>query len=87
MTMNAPLNSPLAPGSLSPAPPVALHLLKRQSVIPLSRSALVRPSVKERVLLWAAEELLCEAIAGHRSYPGRHTRSKPALECSAPPLT
>ena len=81
------MNSLLPRASLSPAPPVALHLLMRQSVIPLSRSVLVRPSVKERVLLCVAEELLCEAIARRRSYSGRPTRSKPALESSQSSLT
>ncbi len=39
MIMNAPLNSPLAPGSLSTAPPAELHLLTLQSVTPRSRTA------------------------------------------------
>ena len=81
------MNSHLAHSPLSPAPPVALHLLSRRSVTPLSRTIFVRPFVKQRVLLCAAEELLCEAMAGHRSYAGGPTRFKPALESSAPPLT
>jgi hypothetical protein len=66
------INSPLPPGPLTSSPPAALILLTRQSVTPLSRTAFVKQCVKEWVLLR-------EAIARHRSYPGRPTRLKPAL--------
>ncbi len=66
------LNSPLPRASLSPTAPAPCHLLTRQSVTPLSRTAFVSQSVKEWVLLR-------EAIARHRSYPDRPTRLKPAL--------
>jgi hypothetical protein len=66
------INSPLAPGPLTSSPPAALQLLTRQSLTPLSRTAFVSQFVKESVLLR-------EAIARHRSYPGRPTRLKPAL--------
>jgi len=66
------MNSPVAPGPLTCSPPAALHLLTRQSVTPLSPTAFVRQFVMELVLLR-------EAIARHRSYPGRPTRLQPAL--------
>ncbi len=66
------MHSPLPRASLSPAAPAALLRLARQSVTPLSRTAFVRPLVMESILLR-------EAIARHRSDPGRPTRLKPAL--------
>lgn len=81
------MNAHLAHSPLSPGPPAALPLLMRQSVIPLSRSVFVRSSVKGRVLLSAAEELLCEAIVRHRSYSGWPTRLKLHWVSSLSPLT
>ncbi len=74
------MNSPLPRVFLSPAAPAPLHLLTRQSVTPLSRTAFVRLLVKE----WL---LLREPIAGPLSYPGWPTRLKPPSASSKLPLT
>jgi hypothetical protein len=65
--------------SLSPPAPATLHLLARRSVTPLSGTAFVRQFVKEWVLLRVAMAGHCEAIARHRSDPGRPIWLKPAL--------
>ena len=65
--------------SLSPSAPATLLRLAWQSVTPLSRTAFVTQFVKEWVLLREAMAGHCEAIAGHRSDPGRPICLKPAL--------
>jgi hypothetical protein len=66
------MKSILPPGPLSSSFPAALHLLARQSLTPLSRTAFVRQFVKGWVLLR-------QAITSHCSIPGWPTRLKPAL--------
>lgn len=61
------MQSTRPPGPLSSLSPVALHLLARQAVTPLSRTAFVRQP-----------ELFYEATRKYCSYPGRPTQLKPA---------
>lgn len=72
------MNSQLPRASLTSSPAVALHLLARQSVTPLSRPAFVRLFVKQSVLLVKEWVLLREPFR-HHSYPARPTRLKPIL--------
>ena len=62
------MKSPLTRGPLSRLARAAAHLSMRRSVTPLSRAAFVRQL-----------ELLCEAIAKHRSSSGWRIRLKRVL--------